>query len=425
MDFHCLSFDLNMGFVHDFLNVVDESDSIVTQIGKSIRLEQSLQRWKEGLKVFEVQGDPSSFGYLWSRIKAALVLRSLPIVPPSENQNEIETTQHQGFNVALNPLSHLHDCENPCCLEQHDPRTALSSPMSCIKWWYQNKMNFQLRKFNMEMITDRCEIDSRKSPMIVVIGKKDTGKSFLVRDILFTTQRHFPVGTVISATEVANEFFQNMVPSKFIHDKYRPEIVQNVIKRQATLKTKRNTDKAARGGSSSIDPRAFLILDDCLYDAKSWINEESTRFVFMNGRHIDLMTIITMQYPLGITPNLRTNVDFIFILRENILGNRRRIYENYAGMFPTFDMFCTFMDQCTENYEGLVICNNVSSNKLEDQVFWYKASDHPPFKLCDPSLWVDNRPFQSAMLSSDDYNPMNMRKKNEGPSVWVKKTDTR
>ena len=233
------------------------------------------------------------------------------------------------------------------------------------------------------------------------------------------------MGTVISATEVANEFFQNMVPSKFIHDKYRPEIVQNVIKRQATLKTKRNTDKTAHGGSSSIDPRAFLILDDCLYDAKSWINEESTRFVFMNGRHIDLMTIITMQYPLGITPNLRTNVDFIFILRENILGNRRRIYENYAGMFPTFDMFCSFMDQCTENYEGLVICNNVSSNKLEDQVFWYKASDHPPFKLCDPSLWADNRPFQSAMLSTDDYNPMNFKKKNAGPSVWVKKTDGR
>ena len=286
-------------------------------------------------------------------------------------------------------------------------------------------MNFQLRKFNMEMITDRCDIDSRKSPMMVVIGKKDTGKSFLVRDILYTTQRHFPVGTVISATEVANEFFQHMVPSKFIHDKYRPEIVMNVIKRQMNIKQKRNEDKKSRGGSSSVDPRAFLILDDCLYDAKSWINEESTRYVFMNGRHIDLMTIITMQYPLGITPNLRTNVDFVFILRENILGNRRRIYENYAGMFPTFDMFCSFMDQCTENYEGLVICNNVSSNKLEDQVFWYKASDHPPFKLCDQSLWVDNRPFQSAMLALDEYNPMNLRKKNEGPSVWVKKTDTR
>jgi hypothetical protein len=281
-------------------------------------------------------------------------------------------------------------------------------------------MNFQLRKFDINMIKDRTEIDSRKSPMIVVIGKKDTGKSFLIRDILYNTQSCFPVGTVISGTEVANEFFQHMVPSKFIHDKYSPQIVMNVIKRQMNVKQNRNKDKNAKGGTSNIDPRAFLILDDCLYDA-TWIKEESTRYVFMNGRHIDMMTMITMQYPLGITPNLRTNVDFVFVLRENILGNRRRIYENYAGMFPTFEMFCDFMDQCTENYECLVICNNVASNKLEDQVFWYKASDHPPFKLCDSSLWADNRPFHSAMLAADEYNAANVRKKNAPPSVWVKK----
>ncbi len=270
------------------------------------------------------------------------------------------------------------------------------------------------------MIKERCDIDSRKSPMIVIIGKKDTGKSFLVRDILFNTQSCFPVGTVISGTEVANEFFQHMVPSKFIHDKYSPDIVMNVIKRQMNVKQKRNQDKNARGGSSNIDPRAFLILDDCLYDA-TWIKEESTRYVFMNGRHVDLATMITMQYPLGITPNLRTNVDFVFILRENILGNRRRIYENYAGMFPTFEMFCSFMDQCTENFECLVICNNVSSNKLEDQVFWYKASDHPPFRLCDQALWANNTPFKSAMLAGDEYNASLMKKKNAGPSVWVRK----
>lgn len=282
-----------------------------------------------------------------------------------------------------------------------------------------SKMNFNIKKFNIDMIRDRCEIDSRKSPMIVVIGKKDTGKSFLVKDILFNTQNAFPVGTVISGTEVANEFFQHMVPSKLIHDKYKPDIVMNVIKRQLGIKTRRNQDKNSSGGNSHVDPRAFLILDDCLYDS-SWIREESTRYVFMNGRHIDLMTIITMQYPLGVTPNLRTNVDFIFILRETMIGNRKRIYENYAGMFPTFEMFCQFMDQCTENYECLVICNGVSSNKLEDQVFWYKASDHPPFKMCDDSLWVDNKPFSSSMLAQDEYDPMSVRKSNS-PWIHVKK----
>ena len=273
----------------------------------------------------------------------------------------------------------------------------------------------------MDVVRERCDIDSHKSPMIVLIGKKDTGKSFLVKDILANTQQCFPVGTVISGTEVANPFFQDFVPSKLIHDMYRPDVVKNAIRRQAAIKQKREHEKKSSGGHSNIDPRAFLILDDCLYDA-SWIREESTRYVFMNGRHIDMVTLITMQYPLGITPNLRTNIDFVFILRENNINNRRKIYENYAGMFPTFEMFCQFMDQCTENYECLVIANGVQSNKLEDQVFWYKASAHPPFKLCDDVLWADNKPFTSAMLAQDEFTPDTMRKKNAGPWVNVKKT---
>ena len=233
----------------------------------------------------------------------------------------------------------------------------------------------------MNVIKERCAIDSHKSPMIVIIGKKDTGKSFLVRDILYHTQECFPIGTVISGTEVANEFFQKIVPSKLIHDKYKPEIIMGLIKRQLTLKQQRNHTK-----TMSTDPRAFLILDDCLYDG-SWIREESTRYIFMNGRHVDISTMITMQYPLGITPNLRTNVDFVFILRENITKNRRIIYENYAGMFTTYEMFSEFMNQCTENYECLVICNSSSSNKLEDQVFWYKADEHPSFRVGPETIW--------------------------------------
>lgn len=280
-------------------------------------------------------------------------------------------------------------------------------------------MNFNIKKFNMDVIRDRCALDSRKAPMIVLVGKRDTGKSFLVKDILANCRDSFPVGTVISGSEVASPFFQDIVPSKLIHDKYNPNIVMGAIKRQMAVKQTRNHEMRA-GHNSNIDPRAFLILDDCLYD-KTWMNEESTRYVFMNGRHIDLMTMITMQYPLGVPPNLRTNIDFVFILRETVIGNRKRIYENYAGMFPTFQMFCQFMDQCTENYECLVVCNGIQSNRLEDQVFWYKAKEHPPFKMCDDSLWLDNKPFASSILASDDYDPDKARKKND-PWVKVKKS---
>ena len=51
------------------------------------------------------------------------------------------------------------------------------------------------------------------------------------------------------------------------------------------------------------------------------------------------MTVITMQYPLGVPPNLRTNIDYVFILREPYLTNRKRIYEIMQECFQPLNLF--------------------------------------------------------------------------------------
>jgi hypothetical protein len=232
-------------------------------------------------------------------------------------------------------------------------------------------MELQLRKFDMKDIKD--------DKVVVLIGKRDTGKSFLCKDILYH-HRNIPVGQVISGTEGANQFYSKMVPKLFIHKEFNTQIVQNILKRQGMLIDKINQ------GQTNIDPRSFLILDDCLYD-NSWAKDKYMRSVFMNGRHYKLLFLLTMQFALGVPPNLRTNIDYVFILRENYVSNRKRLYEHYAGMFPSFEMFCQIMDQCTENYECLVINNNAKSNKLTDQVFWYKAEPHEDFKICSQQAW--------------------------------------
>ena len=231
-------------------------------------------------------------------------------------------------------------------------------------------MDVQLRKFDINEIKD--------DKVVVLIGKRETGKSFLCRDILYH-HSDIPVGQVISGTEMANQFYQQIIPKLFIHEEYQPEIIANILKRQKLMIEKNR--------SATQDPRAFLILDDCLYD-NTWVKDKNVRSMFMNGRHYKLLFMITMQYALGIPPNLRTNIDYIFILRENYVSNRKRLYEHYAGMFPNFDMFCQVMDQCTENYECLVINNNAKSNKLTDQVFWYKADKRPDFKIGSPEYWA-------------------------------------
>jgi hypothetical protein len=201
-----------------------------------------------------------------------------------------------------------------------------------------------------------------------------------------------------------------MVPRIFIHNEYKTLIIENILKRQKkVLKEIKKEVEAYK--KSNIDPRAFVILDDCLYD-KTWSKDKFMRLLFMNGRHWKLMLIITMQYPLGIPPELRTNIDFVFILREPYIANRKRIYDNYAGMFPTFESFCQVMDQCTENYECLVINNNVKSNKLQDQVFWYKAEAHRDFKLGSKQFWDLSKNLPSDDEEDEEYDPSKTKKRN-------------
>ena len=276
-------------------------------------------------------------------------------------------------------------------------------------------MTLELRKFDMKSISFRP--DENKGPVVVLIGRRDTGKSFLVRDLLYYHQ-DIPIGTVISGTEAGNGFYAEHVPKLFIHEEYNTAIIENILKRQRTV-MKQIKKEIEIYRKSTIDPRAFVILDDCLFDA-SWTRDKMMRLLFMNGRHWKMMLIITMQYPLGIPPNLRTNIDYVFILREPYISNRKRIYDNYAGMFPTFESFCQVMDQCTENYECLVINNNSKSNKLHDQIFWYKADNHKNFKLGSKEFWEI-----SKNLDSDDdeevYDP-NTRDKKKGPKINVRKS---
>ena len=275
-------------------------------------------------------------------------------------------------------------------------------------------MNLELKKFDMKKITFKP--NENQGPVIVLIGRRDTGKSFLVRDLLYYHQ-DIPIGTVISGTEAGNGFYGKMVPKLFIHDEYNTAIIENILKRQKIVMKQVKKEKEAYG-RSNIDPRTFVILDDCLYD-NTWARDKLMRLLFMNGRHWKLMLVITMQYPLGVPPNLRTNIDYTFILREPYIANRKRIYENFAGMFPTFESFCQVMDQCTENYECLVVSNNAKSNKLEDQIFWYKASPHRDFKLGSKEFWE-----MSKNLDSDDEDEPNFDAKGQrkGPLINVKKS---
>ena len=93
-------------------------------------------------------------------------------------------------------------------------------------------VGLELAKFDMRSISFRP--DENKGPVIVLIGRRDTGKSFLVKDLMYYHQ-DIPIGTVISGTEAGNGFFGEHVPKLFIHDAYNTAIIENILKRQKAV----------------------------------------------------------------------------------------------------------------------------------------------------------------------------------------------
>jgi len=70
-------------------------------------------------------------------------------------------------------------------------------------------MTLELKKFDMRSITFKA--DENKGPVVVLIGRRDTGKTLLVSDLLYYHQ-DIPIGTVISGTEARNGLYAAHVP---------------------------------------------------------------------------------------------------------------------------------------------------------------------------------------------------------------------
>jgi hypothetical protein len=243
----------------------------------------------------------------------------------------------------------------------------------------------------------------------VFIGKRNTGKSVLVTDIMYH-KKHLPAGIVMSATEEGNRHYQQFVPDLFIYSDYDKDAIERVLERQRKLIS--TTGKSASG--------AFLLLDDCMYD-KKYMKDTCIRKCFMNGRHWKIFFMLTMQYCMDLTPDLRSNVDYVFILRENIIQNREKLYRSFFGIFPTFDMFNQVMNACTENYGCLVLDNTSTSNRIQDCVFWYKARVRSNFRVGSPIYWnFHKKNYNPNHESTNSADPNKVTKKC-GPIQVVKR----
>jgi len=258
-------------------------------------------------------------------------------------------------------------------------------------------VDLALRKFKVQWVGD--------NKIIVLIGPRGRGKSTILLDYLYWNQ-DIPYCACIAPTENLNATYTNHIPSRFIFTKYTPKLLEAFLKRQTDLGSKK---KAAHMGCgdprfAEVDCRGLLIMDDCLADNANWKKDPSLRWIFMNGRHADITFVLTMQYQVGIPPELRVNIDWVFICREVKKIEKEKLHKYYAGIFPNYDMFSQIFNKCTKNKCCMVIDSLSESDLIEDQVFWFHAEVHDQFRVCYDEFWKDNEIYLRRRLQLSDDN---------------------
>lgn len=172
----------------------------------------------------------------------------------------------------------------------------------------------------------------------VIIGKPGTGKTTLITSLMYEKRHIFPVSLIMSGTEDSNGHYKKLVPSTFVYNKLNEN--KDFITRQKIAKR------------HLPNPWAVLLLDDCTDDPKLF-NKTLFQAIFKKWSTLEDV-VLSLQYCMDVKPVIRTNIDGVFILRETNLRNRKALWENYAGVIPTFSLFCTIMDHITNDLHGLV-----------------------------------------------------------------------
>jgi hypothetical protein len=254
-----------------------------------------------------------------------------------------------------------------------------------------------IKRFNTSTI--------KPGAIILIIGKRRTGKSTLGRDLLFNLRNQFDVALAMAGTIDTAAELRKIFPTSLVSD--------NGFDQQRLKTLLKLTTEMTKNG---VHKNILLFADDCSSDSGLY-KGEAMRYLHMNGRHQNITFINSMQWLLDAKPAIRNQIDYLFVFKEASHMNREKIWKHYFGMFQTRSDFEEVFNKCTNNFECLVLDNTGTSTEIQDTVFWYKAQQVPiSFPICKKIYYKLDKYYQKTDKTDMDSEFANLcenKKKND------------
>lgn len=231
------------------------------------------------------------------------------------------------------------------------------------------------------------------TPSILIIGKRDSDKSYIIRDIMHEF-KNIPCRILFPPRDRMCSF-KDFFPDLCIHHNLNDHVLlKKILARQSIMIEKAITAK--KTGAQVVDPSCIIVMDDCIHEKKPM---EDLLKILMNGRFYHITSVVTSQFPRKITPDISLNFDYVFLLKDNSSINKKKLWLNYASMFSSLESFEKVFNQLTQN-GCMVIDNRKICDNIEDKFFSFKASESPSDKIFED--FVESNKIENKSTRLDD-----------------------
>lgn len=208
----------------------------------------------------------------------------------------------------------------------------------------------------------RIENTPRSSSWII-LGPPGTGKSTFIENMVYYNKHKYPVGRVFVGAMDGYDHFKTIFPPLFVDNSYSEEAEKHYCDRQNLM--------ILDNGKDAPDNGAINILDDVSEDEKIF-KKPVIKALFKKGsRHWSNLILIGTQYSIDFPPAVRNCASFVAVFRND--NQLKKIYDNYAQAFGTYEEFCDIMKQVTGDHTCLIIDNLSQDKPPEERLFWYKT----------------------------------------------------
>jgi len=207
----------------------------------------------------------------------------------------------------------------------------------------------------------------KKKPQVyVMVGKPESGKSHLVKSLIYDFQKKDPYFRFILAfvkTKFNSDY--DYLEDQYVYESFDEEKLRSHIEKLREYR--RKTNKPV--------PPNLIIFDDLLGDI-DWYSPWMTNWL-CSFRHTNTSIIMTAQYLMGaksVSTCLRECTNVAFIYNSKFKNSLKALYEAYGQLFKNEQEFVERFQTITkEKFTCMVYKADI--DELEDNYVSFKAPE--------------------------------------------------